>query len=137
MQYLLIDAFTLPNRPFSGNPAAVVLLDPDKPWPPDPWLAGLAMEFNQSETAYVRQRRDQAANTFDLRWFTPAVEVPLCGHATLASAHALRTWYVIDPAKPVTFLTRKSGHLTCTYPSASEVSMDFPTVPITAPAALP
>ena len=136
MQYLLIDAFTLPNKPFSGNPAAVVLLDPDKPWPPDPWLAGLAMEFNQSETAYVRPRRDQAANTFDLRWFTPALEVPLCGHATLASAHALRTWYAVDLAKPVTFLTRKSGLLTCTYPTANEVSMDFPTVPTTV-AALP
>jgi PhzF family phenazine biosynthesis protein len=136
MQYLLIDAFTLPGRPFSGNPAAVVLLDPQKPWPNDSWLADLAMEFNQSETAYLRRRPDLGHNTYDLRWFTPAVEVPLCGHATLASAHALRAWNAIDPAKPVTFVTRKSGDLTCTYPRSDQISMDFPAVP-TAPAALP
>ena len=137
MQYLLIDAFTLPRRPFTGNPAAVVLLDPEKPWPPDNWLAGLAMEFNQSETAYVRRRIDGGSQTYDLRWFTPALEVPLCGHATLASAHALRTWAVIDPDQPVTFVTRKSGDLICTYPAPDQVSMDFPAVPTTSSPPLP
>jgi PhzF family phenazine biosynthesis protein len=137
MQYLLIDAFTLPGRPFTGNPAAVVLLDPEKPWPTDNWLAGLAMEFNQSETAYVRRRSDRGTNAYDLRWFTPAVEVPLCGHATLAAAHALRTWNVIDSVQPVTFVTRKSGDLTCMYPAPDQVSMDFPTVPTTASPPLP
>ena len=137
MQYLLIDAFTLPGRPFTGNPAAVALLDPETPSPADNWLAGLAMEFNQSETAYIRRRSDRGPNTYDLRWFTPAVEVPLCGHATLASAHALRTWNVIDPDQPVTFVTRKSGDLICTYPRPDQVSMDFPAVPTVASPPLP
>ena len=136
MQYLLIDAFTLPGRPFSGNPAAVVLLDHEEPWPADEWLGGLAMEFNLSETAYVRARRDRGVNAFDLRWFTPAVEVPLCGHATLASAHALRSWGVVAAGR-VTFVTRKSGELICDYPGGDQVSMDFPAVPADAPAALP
>ena len=84
MQFLIVDAFTLPGRPFTGNPAAVVLLDPQKPWPGDAWLQGLAMEFNQSETAYLRQLRERGNQTFELRWFTPKVEVPLC--ATRLSA---------------------------------------------------
>src|SRR5687767_5193721 len=137
MHFLIVDAFTLPGRPFTGNPAAVVLLDPQRPWPVDAWLQGLAMEFNQSETAYLRQLRERGSQTFELRWFTPKVEVPLCGHATLASAHALRTWSAVDPRHAVTFLTRRSGELTCTYPASDEVSMDFPAVPTTAPATLP
>ncbi|HPC82389.1 MAG TPA: PhzF family phenazine biosynthesis protein [Thermoanaerobaculaceae bacterium] len=78
--YTIVDAFT--NRPFAGNPAAVVVL-------PEPWEVGrmqlVAREFNLSETAFLVRRADG----FDLRWFTPEVEVELCGHATLASAHVL------------------------------------------------
>ena len=76
-----VDAFA--SEPFGGNPAAVCLL----PGPADPsWMQRVAREMNLSETAFL-VRRD--AGGFDLRWFTPAVEVELCGHATLASAHAL------------------------------------------------
>jgi PhzF family phenazine biosynthesis protein len=135
MQYLLVDAFTLPGRPFTGNPAAVVLLDHQKPWPADAWLQSLAMEFNQSETAYLLRMAGDAR--FELRWFTPKVEVPLCGHATLASAHALRTWEAVDVRGAVTFVTRRSGELTCTFPAPDEVAMDFPAVPITSAAGLP
>src|SRR5450631_1936014 len=75
-----VDAFT--DRPFAGNPAAVCLL-PD--WKGDRWLQAVAGEMNLSETAFLVERPDH----FDLRWFTPRVEVDLCGHATLASAHVL------------------------------------------------
>ena len=77
----VVDAFT--DRPFAGNPAAVCVLDR---WPPDPWLQNVGREMNLSETAFLIRRE---GNEFVLRWFTPAVEVALCGHATLASAHAL------------------------------------------------
>ena len=80
-QLYVIDAFA--ERPFSGNPAAVCLLDS----PRDArWMQALATELNLPETAFLTQRRD---GDWNLRWFTPSVEVDLCGHATLASAHAL------------------------------------------------
>ena len=75
-----VDAFT--DTPFAGNPAVVCLLD----GPADEaWMQALAGEMNLSETAYLYPVEDG----FNLRWFTPAAEVDLCGHATLASAHAL------------------------------------------------
>ena len=75
-----VDAFT--DKPFTGNPAAVCLL----PGPRDgSWMQNVAKEMNLSETAFLTEQREG----FDLRWFTPAVEVDLCGHATLASAHIL------------------------------------------------
>lgn len=89
-----VDAFT--ETRFSGNPAAVCLLPPGKA--DEDWMQKVAMEMNLSETAFVRsrdgkspkgQRGAQGARSFDLRWFTPTVEVDLCGHATLASAHVL------------------------------------------------
>src|SRR5262249_17750672 len=73
-------AFT--DRPFSGNPAAVCVLSSPRD---DDWLSAVAREMNLSETAFLHDRGD----VWDLRWFTPTVEVDLCGHATLASAHAL------------------------------------------------
>src|SRR5262245_20626396 len=76
----LVDAFT--NRPFAGNPASVCILTEDRP---DIWLQQVGAEMNLAETAFVRQRSDG----FALRWFTPKVEVDLCGHATLAAAHVL------------------------------------------------
>jgi len=82
---LQIDAFT--SRPFAGNPAAVVPLEAGE-WPEESLLQAIASENNLSETAFIRPS-DRADADFDLRWFTPVVEVDLCGHATLASAHAL------------------------------------------------
>src|SRR5688500_12693851 len=95
-----VDAFT--SRMFAGNPAAVVLLEE---WLPDRVLAAIAAENNLAETAFVIPRGD----VMPLRWFTPAVEVDLCGHATLATAHVLFR-YLFPTADRVTFGT-KSGDL--------------------------
>ncbi len=76
-----VDAFA--DAPFRGNPAAVCLLPEARE---DAWMAAVAREMNLSETAFLVRREDRS---YDLRWFTPAVEVRLCGHATLASAHVL------------------------------------------------
>jgi predicted PhzF superfamily epimerase YddE/YHI9 len=117
-----IDAFT--DRPFAGNPAAVCLLD----WrPPDEWLQLVGREMNLSETAFLIPR---VGNEFELRWFTPCVEVALCGHATLASAHAL--WESGHaPREILVFHTRKSGRLTATPLPTGEIELDFPAKPAT------
>lgn len=112
-----VDAFT--NRLFGGNPAAVVLLDE---WLPDNTLAAIAAENNLAETAFVVPRGD----VMPLRWFTPTVEVDLCGHATLAAAHVILK-YALPSAKHVTFSTR-SGNLTVTR-DGELLSMDFPARP--------
>ena len=83
MRQWTVDAFA--ERPFMGNPAAVV--QPLDAWPDAAWMQALAAENNHSETAFLRTTADPAR--FDLRWFTPATEVSLCGHATLATAHVL------------------------------------------------
>lgn len=81
--FFQVDAFA--ERPFAGNPAAVMPLDH---WLPDEVMQAISAENNLSETAFtVPSERDDA--DYDLRWFTPAIEVPLCGHATLAAAHIL------------------------------------------------
>jgi PhzF family phenazine biosynthesis protein len=123
-----VDAFT--DRPFHGNPAAVCVLERERP---DDWLAAVAREMNLSETAFLRPRQDGWA----LRWFTPAVEVDLCGHATLASAHALWEGGLAAPAQPLRFHTR-SGELTARQDGDSIV-LDFPAEPaaeVDAPAGL-
>lgn len=97
-----VDAFT--DRRFAGNPAAVCVLEQ---WLPDPTLQAIAAENNLAETAFVRARGDGA---FDLRWFTPAVEVDLCGHATLASAFVLRQRGLAG-ADAIRFHTREAGVL--------------------------
>src|SRR5437867_9755114 len=98
-----VDAFSA--KPFGGNPAAVcVLAEPQE----ESWMARVAMEMNLSETAFLYPEDDG----FRLRWFTPAVEVDLCGHATLASAHVLWTEAHLDPGATARFYTR-SGLLTC------------------------
>lgn len=112
-----IDAFT--SRMFGGNPAAVVLLDA---WLPHEALNAIAAENNLAETAFVIPRGD----AMPLRWFTPTVEVDLCGHATLAAAHVLFR-YTFPSAKHLTFSTR-SGNLTVTR-EGDLLSMDFPSRP--------
>ena len=103
LKFQQIDAFT--DRPFTGNPAAVMVLDA---WLDDATLQAIAMEHNLSETAFLVRRADDNAD-YDLRWFTPTVEVAMCGHATLASGHALLS---ADPALArMRFATRKSGIL--------------------------
>ncbi|HWE35793.1 MAG TPA: PhzF family phenazine biosynthesis protein, partial [Isosphaeraceae bacterium] len=115
---LQVDAFT--NRPFGGNPAAVCLLD----GPADEgWMQTVAMEMNLSETAFVHPEGD----ALRLRWFTPAVEVDLCGHATLAAAHALWEEGRLAPDQTARFLTR-SGPLAATRRDAW-IELDFPAEP--------
>jgi PhzF family phenazine biosynthesis protein len=112
-----IDAFT--SRMFGGNPAAVVLLDE---WLPDSTLAAIAAENNLPETAFVIPRGD----VMPLRWFTPTLEVDLCGHATLAAAHVLFQ-HVLPSTTHLTFSTR-SGNLIVTR-DGELLSMDFPSRP--------
>ncbi len=121
-----IDAFT--NQLFAGNPAAVVILED---WLLDDVLLAIAAENNLSETAFVIPR----AGTSPLRWFTPVVEVDLCGHATLAAAHVLLRYY-FPSATTVTFATR-GGNLTVSR-DRGLLSMDFPArpgapIPVTEP----
>jgi PhzF family phenazine biosynthesis protein len=111
----VVDAFT--SEPFAGNPAAVYLLDR---WPTDRWLGLVAREMNLAETAFV-VRNDSG---YDLRWFTPAVEVDLCGHATLAAAHVLWETGAASRKSPIPFSTR-SGVLTATQ-YGDAISLDFP-----------
>jgi PhzF family phenazine biosynthesis protein len=114
-----IDAFT--DRPFAGNPAAVCLLDEERD---APWMQAVAVEMNLSETAFVRRLDDG----FELRWFTPAYEVELCGHATLASAHALWNERIVSDSQPIRFHS-KSGVLTCTR-AGDLIELDFPATPV-------
>jgi PhzF family phenazine biosynthesis protein len=97
-----VDAFT--NRPFAGNPAAVCVLREEKP---EQWLRDVAREMNLSETAFLWEREDG----YRLRWFTPAAEVDLCGHATVASAHVLWEDGHLPAGRQARFHTR-SGLLT-------------------------
>ena len=114
-----VDAFA--ERAFTGNPAAVCLL----PSPlPDATLLAIAGEMNLSETAFLRARPD---GSYDLRWFTPAVEVDLCGHATLASAHVLWQDGHLAPNANARFHTR-SGELGA-HQADRRIVLDFPTQP--------
>jgi PhzF family phenazine biosynthesis protein len=114
----IVDAFT--ERPFSGNPAAVCLL----PGPREAaWMQDVAREMNLSETAFLQRRED----AFELRWFTPTIEVDLCGHATLASAHVLWEQGELEPAAAARFHT-KSGLLTAER-AGEWIELDFPADP--------
>ncbi len=122
IRILQIDAFT--STPYTGNPAAVALIDGGEvpAWPADASLQALALEMNLSETAFPRRRRD---GQWDLRWFTPATEVDLCGHATLATAHALFQLGLVEGTE-ITFHTR-SGPLVCRAARrGGAIAMDFP-----------
>src|SRR5208337_347520 len=113
-----VDAFA--ERPFTGNPAGVCILPEPRD---DAWMQNVAREMNLSETAFLQRRGDG----FNLRWFTPAVEVDLCGHATLASAHTLWEQAVIRPEDAARFHTR-SGLLTARR-QGEWIELDFPSLP--------
>ncbi len=122
--YFVIDAFA--ERPFEGNPAAVCLLSERA----DPkWMQLVAREMNLSETAFVSPR----GAGFELRWFTPTVEVDLCGHATLASAHVLWNHGASVASASLKFFTR-SGELSARR-DGEWIVLDFPTEPATQAAA--
>jgi PhzF family phenazine biosynthesis protein len=115
-----VDAFAA--APFKGNPACIV--EPLEAWPAESWMQALAAENNQAETAYLVKTAEPAR--FELRWFTPAVEVPLCGHATLACAHVLFAELGLQ-ADQIAFETR-SGRLTVTREDGLYV-LDLPADP--------
>src|SRR5664280_2868 len=104
MKYYIIDAFT--DRLFAGNPAAVCLLQEPLA---DEVMASIAREMNLSETAFVLWEND----AWRLRWFTPTVEVPLCGHGTLATARALREAGIVTDGE--VYFRSLSGDLAARY----------------------
>ena len=116
-----VDAFT--DRPFSGNPAAVCLLSESLP---AKTMQAIAAEMNLSETAFVQPPSENGLRR--LQWFTPEVEVPLCGHATLATSHVLLREEVIPP--PLVYETQ-SGILTVSEEEDGWLRMDFPVDPPT------
>ncbi len=98
MKQYIVDAFT--DKPFSGNPAAVCVMDR---WPSEEFMKNLAMENNLSETAFIVKEE----HGYHLRWFTPASEVDLCGHATLASSYVIFNYFEKD--KDVLEFDTRSG----------------------------
>jgi PhzF family phenazine biosynthesis protein len=128
MRIRIIDAFT--DRPFAGNPAGVCLLDAG-PWPDEAWMRQVAAELSH-ETAFARPLPDGAGADWALRWFTPAAESNVCGHATLATAHALHT----DSATPLTVrFASQFGTLTARTRHDGTITLDFPAAfPAEAPA---
>ncbi|MFE7767253.1 PhzF family phenazine biosynthesis protein [Streptomyces sp. NPDC057438] len=128
MRIRIVDAFT--DRPFSGNPAGVLLLDA---FPEDTWLQNVAREVNHAETAFAHPLPPGGEADWALRWFTPVAEVAMCGHATLATAHVLHSTNTHQG--PVRFATR-SGVLLATPRPDGSLTLDFPTAPLT-PVAVP
>src|SRR3954454_1710552 len=120
MRQWTVDAFAA--QPFRGNQACV--LEPMAAWPDAAWMQALAAENNQAETAFLLKTDDPAR--FGLRWFTPAVEVPLCGHATLASGHVLFT--ELGAAADLLTFDTQSGPLTVRRKDGA-YEMDFPSHP--------
>jgi PhzF family phenazine biosynthesis protein len=125
MRIRVIDAFT--DHPFAGNPAAVCLLEGDS-WPDEAWMRQVAAEMKHSETAFAHPLPGDADADWALRWFTPAVESNLCGHATLATAHALHS----DRGTPgtVRFSSRGGVLVAHTYDDGT-ITLDFPAADVT------
>ncbi len=113
-----VDAFT--DRPFGGNPAAVCILPSPQV---EAWMQSVAREMNLSETAFVHPE----GPIFRLRWFTPAVEVALCGHATLATTHVLWETGRVRPDQVISFTTL-SGLLNASR-QGQTIELDFPLKP--------
>jgi PhzF family phenazine biosynthesis protein len=114
-----VDAFT--DKPFAGNPAGICVLPELRS---ERWMQDVAREMNLSETAFLLKQEDG----FQLRWFTPAAEVDLCGHATLASAHILWETDYLQPQEQARFHTR-SGLLTAERLDGNWIELDFPAKP--------
>ncbi|MEU7316001.1 PhzF family phenazine biosynthesis protein [Streptomyces sp. NPDC007083] len=132
MRLRTVDAFAA--RPFTGNPAAVVLLEAAG-FPDDSRLQALAAELNLSETAYLHPLTDTADADWALRWFTPTTEVDMCGHATLAATHVLGGDGLLDEEERVRFRTR-SGVMGASRAADGSLTLDFPTaapVPVPVP----
>lgn len=130
----IVDAFT--DTPFRGNPAAVVLLEPEDGPASDEYMMRVAAEMNLSETAFVGFPEHAGPNRFGLRWFTPVREVDLCGHATLAAAQVLYDAARVDLHTPILFDTRcgvlraapdtRHGGFTLDFPATPPAPIDSP-----------
>ena len=121
-----VDAFT--SKPLAGNPAAVVLMTEECNQRADDWMLSVAAENNLSETAFVRVQEEGVS----LRWFTPTKEVELCGHATLAAAHALYERGIVLSDEKICFSTVFSGALFASRGDGGLIELDFPAVPVEA-----
>ncbi|AJZ84676.1 MULTISPECIES: PhzF family phenazine biosynthesis protein [Streptomyces] len=126
MRIRIVDAFT--EHPFAGNPAGVVLLDTDS-FPDDGRLQQVAAEVNLAETAFAHPLPQTAEADWALRWFTPVTEAPMCGHATLATAHVLKT---TGAATGTVRFATLSGVLSATADDGGSITLDFPTASLTA-----
>jgi PhzF family phenazine biosynthesis protein len=116
--YRLVQVDAFADRPFTGNPAAVVPLER---WLPDETLQAIAEENNLAETAFVIPAEDGGQADYELRWFTPTTEVALCGHATLASGHVL-----IGEREEIRFSTRRAGMLAVRRGQGGALELDLP-----------
>jgi PhzF family phenazine biosynthesis protein len=125
MRIRIVDAFT--DRPFAGNPAGVLVLDGGA-FPADDWMQRVASEVNHSETAFLHRLPAGGDADWALRWFTPAVEVALCGHATLAAAHVLHRAGLAEGR--MRFRTVRSGILTADVADDGLITLDFPASPL-------
>ncbi|HVP35754.1 MAG TPA: PhzF family phenazine biosynthesis protein [Terriglobales bacterium] len=125
MKIFQVDAFT--EKPFSGNPAGVCILEKSAD---ESWMQNVAMEMNLSETAFLFREKDG----FNLRWFTPKMEVNLCGHATLASAYILYTEGYLKAGQNAEFYTKsgilkaelENGWIQLDFPSLTENALEAP-----------
>ncbi|MFG2294210.1 PhzF family phenazine biosynthesis protein [Streptomyces sp. NPDC048603] len=124
MRIRIVDAFS--ERPFGGNPAGVLLLD--DAFPADSWLRQVAAEVNLSETAFAHPLPPGGDADWALRWFTPAAEVDMCGHATLATAHVLAQ---AGLAEGLIRFSARCGVLTAEAAADGTITMDFPTSSLT------
>ncbi|MGQ4488249.1 PhzF family phenazine biosynthesis protein [Streptomyces sp. SAS_281] len=125
MRIRTVDAFTA--RPFTGNPAGVLLFGPEG-FPGDAFLQQVAAELNLSETAFAHPLPPGGEADWALRWFTPVTEVDMCGHATLATAHVLHT---TGAATGTVRFAARCGTLTSTAHPDGSLTLDFPTAPLT------
>ncbi len=126
MKYYAIDAFT--EEHFHGNPAGVCIMEE---WPSDEIMQKIAFENNLAETAFLVKKNDH----YDLRWFTPEVEIDLCGHATLGSAYVLMNYFDKDLKKiafhtmsGVLTVTREEDYYTMNFPSRKPVPCALPDI---------
>jgi len=116
---IVADAFT--DRAFAGNPAGVCLLE-EGSRTNERWMQLVAMEMNLSETAFVEPIQEG----WSIRYFTPATQVPLCGHATLGAAHTLWEQGAVARSEPIVFITGRGERLTCQAQDDGWIAMDFP-----------
>lgn len=125
-----VDAFA--EEVFKGNPAAIIPLEE---WLDDVLMQAIALENNLSETVYIIKDSVRGEGCYKLRWFTPGVEVDLCGHATLASAHVI--WAMLGEGAERLIFDTRSGDLKVTRGKGGLIEMDFPASPYNEPVEVP